>query len=428
MAGELQQRRLGGTVMERARLFGLRIDTPVGRNHAIHRRDVDDTRIAAAASTALRNAGKRCAHGFERGDDAASDRSRRNPPAPARRTASASCDGVVDENIEPRSCQQKNARTRSDIGHVERRAFDRMIRRPQVRRRNRCRRASLRPLTMTCAPALAPAPRVMARPKMARGAGNESNAAVETKHVVALRHRHDFFGHCAGLRSCCGNARHAPLDLGAILRRKWRAHEQAQIVVELLFGLHADDDAVDPVLSARIGNAKIGSAFAPKSRASVSSCVQSVLAASTPSIAARSTDRPPRATPAGKRCAHERSTSGARVETLDHAGVAPAPVEQIERKLRCAAHRCRRAQPALLPAIARRRPAPAPFRLRAVRSTAPRPRRRTPSCARRDAAAGNRSGRDAKRIKRFRDARVDAQRELRRASADGRDRRAGSVS
>ncbi len=38
--------------------------------------------------------------------------------------------------------------------------------------------------------------------------------------------------------------------------------EEAQIVVELVFGFEAHNHAVDPVLTARIGEAKIGGVFA----------------------------------------------------------------------------------------------------------------------------------------------------------------------
>src|SRR5579862_7867072 len=116
------------------------------------------------------------------------------------------------------------------------------------------RRPKLRPFRITCAPASHSA-RDMARPRCP--AAPETNAVQPSRRNRSLICS-SFPGPAGGIEQRQGHARDARGKRGAGILVQRSFHEQAQIVVELVLGFEADDDAVDPALPAHVSQAQIG--------------------------------------------------------------------------------------------------------------------------------------------------------------------------
>ena len=184
MAGELQQRRLGGAIMKGALAFRRVIEPGVGRDLAIHGGDVDDAGFARRRHGRFERR-QRGAHRLESGGDAAGIGLRRNPPASARQKASPVMrHGIVDQDVEPLEAAEESPQAPRHRRHRKRRARPRNPR-PAVPASKAASVASSRPLTITWAPASASA-RVMARPRWPRAAGNESDAAIEPEKLLGI--------------------------------------------------------------------------------------------------------------------------------------------------------------------------------------------------------------------------------------------------
>ena len=101
MAGQLQQRRLGGAVMKRALLSRGRIEAPIGRDLAIHGGDVDDAGFARRRGGVLQRRQRR-AHGFEGGGDGAFIGRGEIGRLQRRKAFHLHRDGIVDQDVQTR--------------------------------------------------------------------------------------------------------------------------------------------------------------------------------------------------------------------------------------------------------------------------------------------------------------------------------------
>ena len=123
MAGQLDERRLGGAIVKRACLFGPRIYLRIGRDQSIHRGDIDDAGPAYLFH-GIAKRGQRSTHDLERRRHARTKRAfeifRLKRVARFRRHA----DRIVYDHIDALAFRKECAHG-IEIGHIECGAFGR---------------------------------------------------------------------------------------------------------------------------------------------------------------------------------------------------------------------------------------------------------------------------------------------------------------